>query len=99
MSNQDSTVYKYAAVIHMTDADAARHLGKTVHIVRDYRARHPHLEYRPAPEPVTRPGIITLRMPVYEPSRAVSNREGRVMDVSLPAPPWGGLFERQGVRV
>jgi len=79
----------YAAVIHLSDADAARQLGKTVHIVRAYRAAHPEFEYRPAPEPVTRPGIVTLAMPVLEASRSVSGRDGVFTRVSLPAPPPG----------
>jgi hypothetical protein len=89
MINQDNTTFKYAAVIHLPDADAARQLGKTVHIVRAYRAAHPEFEYRPAPEPVTRPGIVTLAMPVLEASRSVSGRDGVFTRVSLPAPPPG----------
>jgi hypothetical protein len=80
----------YAAVIHLPDADAARQLGKTVHIVRDYRAAHPEFDYRPAPDaPKTRPGIVTLAMPVLEASRSVSGRDGVFTRVSLPAPPPG----------
>jgi hypothetical protein len=87
--NQDSTPYRYDAVIHMPDAEAARPLGKTVQVVRAYRAAHPEFAYRPAPAPVKRAGIVTLEMPLLEASRSVSGRDGVFMPVSLPAPPLG----------
>jgi hypothetical protein len=87
--NQDSTPYRYDAVIHMPDAEAARQLGKTVQVVRAYRAAHPEFAYRPAPLPFRRPGIVTLEMPLLEASRSVSGRDGVFMPVSLPAPPLG----------
>ena len=89
MSTQDSTPYRYTAVIHMDDQEAARHLGKTVTVVRAYRATNTQFAYRPAPLPVTRPGIVTLAMPLLEASRSVSGRDGAFMAVSLPAPPPG----------
>ncbi len=98
MINQPSRIATfYAAFVHLDDVDAARHLGKTLQVVRAYRATHPQYAYRPAPEPVTRPGIISLRIPMYDPSRNVSGRAVLVMDVSLPAPPNGITFDRQGV--
>ena len=101
MTRPDGPAQDYLAVIHLPDADAARQLGKTVTVVREYRARRPDLAYRPAPEPVTRPGIVTLAMPLLEASRSVSGRDGVFTRVSLPAPPPGlGIsFGNREVRV
>jgi hypothetical protein len=89
------TAHTYATVTHMTDEAAARCLVRAVRTVRDHRLRNPDVQYRPK----DRSGIITLRMPMTEPSRSNSCTEARVMHVSLPAPPWGGGFDRQGVAV
>ena len=45
----------------------------------------------------SRPGTITLVIPIIEPSRACNGAE-RVMLVTMPAPPPGVTFDRQGVK-
>lgn len=90
MSRPDGPAQDYLAVIHLTDEAAARKLGKTLQVVREYRARRPDLAYRPAPVTTnTRPGIVTLAIPRHDPFRSAGEREVRMVRVSLPAPPPG----------
>lgn len=91
----------YLAVRHLPTAEAARQLGKKYQSVDEYRRNHPDAAYDAKavkPEKLQRPGTISLAIPIVEPSRACATSHERIMQVTLPAPPWGGSFERNGVR-
>lgn len=91
----------YLAVRHLPTAEAARQLGKAYQSVDEYRRNHPDAAFDARavkPERTVRPGTISLAIPIVEPSRSCTVNAERVMQVTLPAPPWGGSFDRQGVR-
>lgn len=91
----------YMAVRHLPTAEAARQLGKAYQSVEEYRRNHPEAAYNAKagkPEKTQRPGTISLAIPIVEPSRSCAVNGERIMHVTLPAPPWGGTFERQGVQ-
>lgn len=92
----------YLAVRHLSDADAARQLGRDRTAVRQYRLNHPEAAYDPASRnAVHRPGTIAYMVPVTEPNKSSNGAPTRWAAVTLPAPPPGPHcqpFERQGVR-
>jgi len=95
------THFAYMAVRHLPTAEAARQLGKAYQSVDEYRRNHPEAAYDAKagkPERTQRAGTISLAIPIVEPSRSCTVNGERIMHVTLPAPPWGGTFERQGVR-
>lgn len=97
-STPESVRASYLAVSHMNDRDAATALRRSVDQVRAYRRKHPDVvQAEPKPIAPPRPGIYSHDVLMVDPSRSSSASGPRVMRVSLPAPPWGGGFERNGV--
>ena len=91
----------YMAVRHLSHEAAAKALGRSVESIRHYRYSHPSVRpdvaVKPEPVEIARPGIIQVFIPMAEPSRSISNGGVQVMAVSLPKPPPGVTFDRQGV--
>ena len=98
---------RYASVKHLSNNDAAKALGCAAGTIKRMRSAFPELKpsapvadlckpQRREPR-AERPGIITHAIPMAEPCRSSSVSSVPVMRVSLPAPPWGGTFERNGV--
>ncbi len=96
MSNH--TLGDYMRLRHLPTAEAAHRLGKHYATVSEYRRIHPETAYCEAPAPVQRPGTIKLAIPMADPCRSSSVSSVPTMHVTLPAPPWGGTFERHGVK-
>ena len=92
---------EYMAVRHLSVADAARALGRAQNTVIQYRWQHPETDARVTLRPLAKPareGVVQVIIPMADPCRSSSVSAVPVMRVSLPAPPWGGGFERQGVK-
>ena len=94
------TFAAYMAVRHMPNDAAALRLGKSRRTVAEYRRNNPATAYdhnanRPEPD---RAGTIAYMVPITEPNVAVNGSSTRWMRVTLPAPPPGVHFEREGVR-
>jgi hypothetical protein len=93
----------YMAVRHLSHTDAANALGKNRATVKSYRRDHPEccppkevVEEKPKTAP--RHNVISHVIPLAEPSRSSAVSSVPTMRVSLPAPPWGGTFDRNGVQ-
>lgn len=92
---------RYVAVKHLDHEAAAREIGVKMTTVRAFRNRNPEVRYHGEVKQETKrqprdmPGTIVHAVPRFDPNLASNARP--VMPVRLPAPPWGGGFDRNGV--
>ena len=86
---------QYIAVRHLPADKAAVALGCLPSTVRQYRKYNPATSHVPGPAQ-PRHGVVQHRVASFSPSTSVTAGPPLVMCVSLPAPPWGGGFQREG---
>ena len=93
MSNSRAT--KYAAVRHLPTDQAALRLGVSCHTVANYRANNPEVSFDPGPAAV-RPGTVQHKVAMVAPSQSITVNGPLMVRVTLPAPPAGITFVREG---
>ena len=94
----NSVPARYAAVRHLPADQAALRLGISPRTVADYRANNPDAAYDPVP-PVVRPGTVQHRVAMTAPSQSATVGPAVMVRVTLPAPPAGVTFNREGAMI